>query len=301
MSDHFTQNHVSAAPPVPDAGSLERVREAARLATRPAVHVVFRRHSLRIAAAVTVAVLVLGAFVLAFLPRVDDSAFARQQAADALLLPADGSILHIEMTYASAEQTVERGRNLSADVNQRWSNWLDPKRERTRGETHNIASGALTALDVRSGDWAISYVGSGTGGSPQLTKTSQKGQPLFTPMGVMLDDLRNMIGSGAAKVTGTTTVGGDPCWVVTFDLQGPAESQDVSHWTVTLLKSNYRVKTSDTVETYQNANGHFKTVTHMEFTKWETVTADSLPKDFFSLGAPVKAAPKGTKIDVGKQ
>jgi len=244
---------------------------------------------------------VLGAFAYVAIPRVDDSAFARQQAADAVLLPRDGSILHVEILFTETGETEQFGHDPRLDLNQRWAFWLDPKGERSREEMTNVEDGSLDQLSVRSGDRIRTFANNvryGTGDSPQLMEWNQPGEPVRSPMGPVLDYVSAEIASGAAKVVGSKTIDGEEYWVVEMTMTGDAQLEEKSVATVTLRKSDYRIKSFDRVDTMKNGNGRCKTVTHFEFAGWQTIAPGALPEGIFSLEAPVKAAPKGTKIEI---
>jgi hypothetical protein len=256
--------------------------------------------ALRIAAGVAVAALVLGAFAYVMQPRVDDSAFARQAAADAMLIPADGSILHYVVVYSDTGWTQQFGHDARYDINQTWENWLDPEGLRSRGVSHNNGDGSLDGISVRVGKRYIEYgnnVRYGTGTKPTLTEWPASG-PLTSMMGAWLDEIRPDIESGKAKVTGTKVVDGDECWVVSE--YSPAEdgSKHGETATVVMRQSDYRIKSLERYGTFKNGNGEGWGRSTFTFKTWETLPSSSLPADFFSLDAAINAAPKGTKIDV---
>jgi hypothetical protein len=156
---------------------------------------------------------------LALAPRHDTTAFAREQAADALLLKTDGRVLHSVVRYRSTGWSEQYGHDPRYDMDQRWSSWVDPLGKRIRDESVNVGDGSLDGLTVRVGDRILMFqnnVRYGTGKTQQLVEWSKTTDPFGTMMGFMIDQLREVIADGSAKVTGSTTIDGEEYWVVEY-------------------------------------------------------------------------------------
>jgi hypothetical protein len=281
-------------PPHAEEYALDRVRTRA-LASRNEFRSAHRpRRAWRIASVVaaTAAVLVVGALALA--PRHDTTAFAREQAADALLLKTDGRVLHSVVRYRSTGWNEQFGHDPRYDMDQRWSSWVDPLGKRIRDESVNVGDGSLDGLTVRVGDRILMFqnnVRFGTGKTQQLVEWSKTTDPFGTMMGFMIDQLREVIADGSAKVTGSTTIDGEEYWVVEYS----QEKGDLL--TVTMRKSDYRLKTWVRKTEGSNGNGKWTGTDRYEFETIEQLDPKSLPEGFFSFDKVIAAAKPGTTID----
>lgn len=283
-----------AMPPLADEDALDRVRMRALASRRRVRRARAPRRAWRIAGVVaaTAAVVVVGA--LALTPRHDTTAFAREQAADALLLRTDGRVLHTVVRYRSTGWNEQFGHDARYDMDQRWTTWVDPLGKRTRDESINIGDGSLDGLTVRVGDRIMMFANNvryGTGKKPELIEWTKSTDPFGTMMGTMIDGLREVIADGSAKVAGSTSINGEEYWVVEYS----AEKGDLL--TVTMRKSDYRLKTWVRESSGKNGNGKYTGTDRFEFETMEQVEAGSLPADFFTFDNVIAAAPPGTPID----
>jgi hypothetical protein len=280
-------------PPIADEDALDRVRRRA-LASRGEVRRAYTSHrTWRIVGAIAAtAVFVVGALALA--PRYNTVAFARERAADALLLKTDGAVLHTVVRYRSSDWNEQYGHDARYDLDQRWSTWIDPVGRRIRDESVNVGDGSIDGMTVRVGDRVVSFqnnVRYGTGSRQQLVEWGKSTDPFGTMMGTMIDQLSEVIADGSAKVAGSTTIDGEDYWVVEYS----QEKGDLL--TVTMRKSDYRLKTWVREGSGQNGNGQFKGSQRIDFETMEQVGPESLPADFFSFDKVIAAAEPGTPID----
>lgn len=281
-------------PPIADTDSLHRVRNRALASRNQVRRTHASRRVWRVAGAVaaTAAVLVVGLAVLA--PRYETAAFAREQAADALLLKTDGRVLHTVARYRTTGWNEQFGHDERYDLDQRWSTWIDPVGKRLRDESVNLGDGSLDGLTVRVGDRVLLFqnnVRHGTGDKQQLVEWTKTTDQFGTTMGFMIDQLRQVIADGSAKVTGSTTIDGEDYWVVEYS----PEKGDVL--TVTMRKSDYRLKTWVRESSGKNGNGEWTGTDRIDFETMEQLDPESLPKDFFSFDQVIAAAEPGTPID----
>jgi len=304
MSDLFTQNHLSAAPAVPDSESLDRVRVAAAIKARATAPRTVSRTSLRIAAGVAVAALVLGAFAYVMQPRVDDSAFARQQAIDALL-PTTG-VLHVKSTFTDRSQNASWG--VLPERVQTWESWTDITHKVSRDEVHE-ADGSLGELTIRSGD-VTRMLGRDGGLDPKthayvpmryrMVKFDQPSDLPWSPFGGIAEGLRSQLENGKAKVVARIREGNDEYWVVEC-VTGSDSTGDKLTIRATMRVGDYALKQiSGHGEGNDPGVGHTVDEQSWDITTWETVARTSLPNGFFDLNQPDKAAPKGTIFDTPK-
>lgn len=281
-------------PPLAEEAALDRVRMRA-LASRGRSHAAWASHRgwrLATIAATVAAALVVGALTLA--PSSDTKAFAREQAADALLLKTDGQVLHTVVRYTSTGWNEQYGHDARYDMDQRWSTWIDPAGKRIRDESTNIGDGSLDGLTIRVGDRILLFqnnVRYGTGKKQQLVEWSKTTDPFGSMMGILIDQLRAVIADGSAKVTGSKTIDGQEYWVVEYS------PEKGSMLTVTMRKSDYRLKTMARESSGKNGNGKWTGTDRFEFETMEQVEPGSLPADFFSFDAVIAAAEPGTPID----
>jgi len=293
-SDPLIDDLRADMPPLAAGDALDRVRMRALSSgaefrtTRPS------RRAWGIAGAVASTAIVLIAATLVLVPRLETAAFAREQAADALLLQTDGRVLHTVVRYQTTGWTEEFGHDERYDIDQRWTTWVDPVGKRIRDESVNVADGSLDGLTVRVGDRIVTFgnnVRYGTGDKPQLVEWTKSTDPFGSMMGLMIDQLRVVIADGSAKVTGSTTIEGEEYWIVSYS----PEKGDVL--TVTMRKSDYRLKTWVRESSGKNGNGKWTSSDRLDFETMEQLDPASLPADFFSIDAVIAAAPPGTAID----
>lgn len=281
-------------PPLAEEAALGRVKTRA-LNSRGRAHAAHTSHrAWRMAGVVATvaAVLVVGALTLA--PPSDTKAFAREQAADALLLKTDGQVLHTVVRYTSTSWNEQYGHDARYDMDQRWSTWIDPIGKRIRDESTNVGDGSLDGLTIRVGDRILLFqnnVRYGTGKKQQLVEWSKTTDPFGSMMGTLIDQLRVVIADGSAKVTGSTTIDGQEYWIVEYI----PEKGNVL--TVTMRKSDYLLKSMARETSGKNGNGKHTGTDRFEFEMMEQVEPGSLPADFFSFDAVIAAAEPGTPID----
>lgn len=281
-------------PPLAEEAALDRVRTQA-LASHRRSHTARTSHrGWRMAGvlATVAAVLVVGALTLA--PPNDTTAFAREQAADALLLKTDGQVLHTVVRYTSTSWNEQDGHDARYDLDQRWSTWIDPIGKRIRDESTNVGDGSLDGLTIRVDDRILLFqnnVRYGTGKQQQLVEWSKTTDPFGSMMGTLIDQLRVVIADGSAKVTGSKTIDGQEYWIVEYI----PEKGNVL--TVTMRKSDYRLKSMARETSGKNGDGKHTGTDRFEFETMEQVEPGSLPADFFSFDAVIAAAEPGTPID----
>lgn len=298
--EEFVEGLRESMPSVPQSGALERVRSRAisrngKTDSRPAVSGRWRVAGVALAAVAVVAVSVL---VLA--PRLETAAFARDQAADALLLRSDGHVLHAVMRYTETGWNEREGHDPRYDWNQRWSFWVDAEGKRTREEFVNLADGSLDGLSVRIGDRFMRFQNNiryGTGSKQQLIDETLPDEPVGTVMGYLIDYMRARISDGSARAVGTRTIDGEEYWVVEYEEPQTEELRGKSVTTVTMRKSDYRVKTWARDAIYKNGDGKGTQTQRLFFETLEQLEPDSLPEDFFSFDEVIDAAKPGTPIE----
>lgn len=311
MSDHLTNpdreelDLQSAIPPEPSPAALDRLCRGVHLRTTP---VRVRRTRLRVwrgAGIAAAAVLAIG--FLAASPAIENRAFARDQAADALVFARDGQVTHVVTRFTETSWNEQFGHDERLDIDQRTEEWYDPTNQRSYSRTVNVADGSLDGVQVRVGDQEIRFqnnVREMTGSEPQLLSGSTS-LPFTSSIGFMTDQARAEIADGHAKVKGTRIVGGQECWVVVIDvnelvrehgLEKPdPRSSDVIE--VTLRKSDYLIAgwTRDSV--MYNGNGKSTTAQTLQFERWEQVSPEEVDASLFSVDAVRALAPEGTRID----
>lgn len=281
-------------PPVAGQAELDRVRQRALAARAEKRQPRFSRRSLRIAAAFATVAGVLAVTALALAPRAESAAFASQQAADALLLQADGQVLHTVARYTGTGWNEQYGHDARYDIDQRWSSWIDPAGRRIRDESVNIGDGSLDGMTVRVGDRVVLFqnnVRYGTGDKQQLVEWPNTTDPFGSMLGLMVDQLRTAIAAGDAKPTGSTTIDGEAYWIVEYRI---AKGDTL---TVTMRKSDYRLKTWEREGAGRNGNGNWTSTERIEFETIEQLDPGTLPDNFFSVDEVIAAAVPNTPID----
>ena len=210
------------------------------------------------------------------------------------MLKTDGQVLHTVVRYTSIGWNEQYGHDARYDMNQRWSSWIDPMGKRIRDESVNVSDGSLDGLTVRVGDRILTFqnnVRYGTGKKQQLVEWSKTTDPFGSITGLLIDQLLEVIADGSAKVTGSTTIEGQEYWGVEYS----PEKGNVL--TVTMRKSDYRLKTMVRESSGENGNGKWTGTDRFEFETMEQVEPGSLPADFFSFDDVIASAESGTPID----
>lgn len=310
--DVFAQQLRAEMPPVPANESLSAVCDAAK-GRANAIKQRSRRSALVWrgvgAVAAAAAVIAAGAFVLA--PRLENAAFARDRAADALVLKSDGRITHMVTRFTETGWTEQFGHDPRYDLNQRTESWYDPAGMRSYSKIVNIDDGSVDMVTVRDGDRELTYANNvryGTGSKPGLVWGNVVGQPLGTQIGYITDYVRQAIADGDAKVAGTEIVDGEECWVVKIDEDAIAkrywkkgdpkiDPRGYSIVTVTLRKSDYLVKTWARDAVGYNGNGKTTTTQRAYIDSWDYLDPSAVDPSMFSIDAVIKLAPPGTKFD----
>lgn len=241
------------------------------------------RRSWRVAGslATAVAVVIVAAILLA--PRVENAAFARERAVDALMFQSPGRVLHLELTYTQKDRSANG--DVLVNTNERWSIWVDAEGKRLREEFVNSSDGSLNEMHVRTGERDIVFHGNYPPEARSLVEFDATDQRIVTTLDDWIPYMRQMIANGSAKVTGTQIIDGDEYWVVTCN----SDDADFTE-TVTLRKSDYLLKTWATEHTYEleDRSGVISKGATLEVI--EQLDPATLPSDFFSLDAVRDAA-----------
>lgn len=278
-------------PPVAGESALQRVRASA-VRKHDGRRQGLRAHPWRTAGGAVTALALVAAAAFAVAPRADTSAFAADEAVDALLLQTNGKVLHLEGTWARTDENDREGHDARYDINQRCSYWIDPAITAMRTETVNIADGSLDAVSVQVDDTLVSFqdnVRYGTGDSPQLVKVTGEGPPITSVMGGMIDFLRARIAEGSAEAVGTEVIDGEEYWVVEY--RGPLEDILTSNvLTATMRKSDYHIRTWTWVAKYFNGDGRGTMTDSGTFDLIEEIDPATLPADFFTFESVIAVA-----------
>lgn len=244
-----------------------------------------RAHPWRTAGGAVTAMALVAGLALALAPRADTSAFAADEAIDALLLQTDGKVLHIEGTYTRTGENDRAGHDPRFDIDQRCSFWIDPAGDAMRTEAVNVADGSLDNVSVQISDTVVVFqdnVRYGTGDSPQLVKTIGEGAPISSVMGGMVDYLRARIADGSAEAVGTEVIDGEEYWVVEW--RAPLEDILTSNvLTATMRKSDYHIRSWTWKIGYINGDGRGTEITTGTFDLIERIDPATLPTDFFTF------------------
>ncbi len=307
MPDHDPQQTLTALlaedmPPAPSDSSLEHARvRAIAEGSSAAVRSRSRRPVWRFA---SVAVAGLAVAAVAFgvlLPRAETAAFASEQAADALLMQVGaGKALHIVMRYTETGWNEKGGHDARFDLDQTWQTWVDPAGKRSREEFTNNGDDTLDNLSVRNGDHVMVFANNvrhGTGAKPQLIDEANVELPLQTAVGTSIDYIRARIADGTAKATGSKTIDGEEYWIVEWTQDGEAGIGDEIRVTVTMRKSDYRLKTWAQDVTYKNGDGKGVQKERFYVDTIETVDLESLPAGTFDFESVTKLVPPGVEVD----
>jgi len=298
--DAFADALRADMPPAPSDDALARVRAHATELRRDTRRSPASRRAWRAVGGLAAAAAVIAVAALVLAPRLETAAFARERAADALLLPSDGRVFHAVMRYTDTAWNEREGHDARYDLDQRWSSWVDITGKRTREEFVNVDDGSLDGLSVRIGDRNVVFqnnVRYMTGAKQQLIDQNVGNQPIGTAMGGMIDYLRARIADGSAKVVGSRTIDGEEYWVVEHKEEGDKSMPGASVLTVTMRKSDYRLKTWARDSTYENGDGKGTQTERIDFEVMELLDPSSLPDDFFSFDSVIAAAKPGTAVD----
>jgi hypothetical protein len=278
-------------PPVPGEASLVRVRATAvrKHANR---RTGFRAHPWRTAGGAVTVLALVAALAIVLTPRADTSAFAADEAVDALLLQTDGKVLHIEGTFTKTGENDREGHRPRFDIDQRESYWIDPARNAMRIETINVADGSLDNVSVQVDDTIVVFqdnIRYGTGESPQLVQYTGEGMLITSVMGGMVDFLRASIAEGSAEPIGTEIIDGEEYWVVEW--RGPLDPPFISDvLTATMRTSDYHIRSWSRKLTYINGDGHGTETMSGTFDVIEELDPATLPADFFTLESVIAIA-----------
>ena len=287
LSDHrdpheaFVDTLRAEMPPVAgeDAGSRVRARV---LAARPAAKSPALRRSWRVAGSLATAVAVVAVAAILLAPRLENAAFARERAADALLFQSPGRVLHLELTYTQKDRSANG--EVRIDTKERWSVWVDAEGKRLREEFVDSRDGSLNTMLVRTSGREIVFHDDYPP-EVQLLEFDATNQQIVTALDDWIPYMRARIADGSAKVTGTQIIDGDEYWVV----QWKSDEGDITE-TVTLRKSDYLVKTwsRDVAYELEDPSGVISKGATLEVI--EHLDPATLPSDFFSLDAVRDAA-----------
>lgn len=278
-------------PPVPGEASLVRVRATAvrKHANR---RTGFRAHPWRTAGGAVTVLALVAALAIVLTPRADTSAFAADEAVDALLLQTDGKVLHIESTFKETSENDREGHDPRYDLDQRHTYWIDPARNVMRTEIVNVADGSLDSVSVQIDDTLVHYqnnVRFGTGDRPQLVKQTMVDMPITSVMGGTVDYMRARIADGSAEPIGTEIIDGEEYWVVEY--RAPLEPTLTSHViTFTMRKSDYHIRTLTQRFGYINFDGRGSVTASSTYDVIEEIDPATLPADFFTFESVIAVA-----------
>ena len=287
LSDHrdpheaFVDTLRAEMPPVAGEGAGSRVR-ARVLAARPAAKSPALRRSWRAAGSLATAVAVVAVAAILLAPRLENAAFARERAVDALMFQSPGRVLHLELTYTQKDQSTDG--EVLIDTKEHWSIWVDAEGKRLREEFVNSRDGSLNDLHVRTAERDIVF-NPNYPPEARLREYDATDQRIVTTLDDWIPYMRQMIAEGSAKVTGTKMIDGDEYWVVQCK-----SDEGVATETVTLRKSDYLLKTWASEHTYEleDRSGVISKGATLEVI--EHLDPATLPSDFFSLDAVRDAA-----------
>ncbi|HET6352550.1 MAG TPA: hypothetical protein VFG89_10550 [Coriobacteriia bacterium] len=304
MNSELPREFVSAAPGAPDEEMLSSVSAQARARvgggvrrTREGV-----RPAWRVAGGLLATAAVVAVVAFAMTPRVDDSAFARKDAL-AALMPKTG-VLHTQSMLKWGQTGVDE-QTVYAE------SWIDVEANQERSTERDGQSGD-TGMSIRQGR-LVRGLGR-DGGLDQKTgkvipgkwRVVQYEMPADAlPGGGYTQVLVDGLETGRAKVTDRVTIDGEPYWVVGMTLGTPDDSLDdvitdySEEVSATLREGDYYMRDlTIRRKGVHKHDGPFSEKVYLEYTKWETVTRESLPADFFDLSQVDAAAPKDAIIEV---
>lgn len=310
MPDHLIKSDrdefdlQTALPPDPTRETLDGMRGKALARARSARSRTTRMTMWRGVA--VAAATVLAVWFLAASPAIENRAFARDEAADALVFARDGRVTHVVVRFRETHWNEEFGHDPRMDIDQRTEEWYDPANQRSYSKTINIADGSLDGVSVRVGDQEARFqnnVRTMTGAKPQLL-AGETSLPFTSSLGFMTDQVRAEIADDHAKVDGTRVVNGQECWVVVIDVNDLLREHDLEKpdprssdiITVTLRKSDYLITSWTRDSLMYNGNGKSTTAQSLEFERWELVAPEEIDASLFSVDAVRALAPDGTMI-----
>lgn len=280
---------VKPASPSREAADRVRMRVLGSVAAAPTTK---RPRVWRIAGSVATAAALIAVALVVLAPRIETAAFARDKAADALMFNTPGRVFHMEMTYTHEADDLPKNEWL----NQRWSLWVDSEGRRLREQFVNASDDSLDTMKVWIEDRRLSYVYTARNNKQWLIDDDMRG-PLQTVMEDEISSMRVELDNGDAKVTGTQLIDGDEYWVVEcnyYDDRG-----DISGiTTMTMRKSDYRLKTWERKSFYKDGTGAAKVKTkRIVFNVIEQLEPSALPDNFFSFDAVTNAVRPGIPVE----
>lgn len=287
MNDAILNNHKAAAPAVPEPEALQRVHDAARRIARSRAGARPRWQTWRMAVSVAAAAAIIGAVVWVTTPHFDDSAFA-QQAAAAALLPTDG-VLHTKGSF-----TV-KGTNTNWDF--ALEDWTDAGQKSSRTENRSPEDGALEELSVRVGGTVRALAH-----DKQSNKWTKWGydapEELGAPGGDYVDLLRKGLESGEAQVVDRIAEENQHYWVVEREI---SQKDQAGAGTLTeqvraiMAVDDYALRELVVRRSGDHpVDGKWTETVTLKFSVWEVIPRSSLPEGFLTLKAVDEAAPAGT-------
>lgn len=278
-------------PPAADAAALQRVHASA-LGKRKEQGTWLRAHPWHSAGGAVAVLALAAAIALVASPHADTSAFAADEAADALLMQTSGRILHVQGTWTQTGENDREGHDPRRDIDQRCDYWYDPTEQAMRTEVVNTADGSLDNVSVQIGQTIVVFqdnVRFGTGDAPQLIKSTAAESPKTSTLGGAIDYLRARLTDGTAEAIGTEVIDGEEYWVVEY--RAPLEEILTSHvLTATMRKSDYRIRTWTWTTKFFNGDGRGSMITSGTFDVIEQLDRDTLPADFFTFESVIEVA-----------
>lgn len=306
MHEFSEREHRAAAPTMPSAESLERVRtDALSRAVSAAPGPGLVRATFLVAA---VSAMLLGVIAGAsFLAPRPKPVFAHSMAMQSLALPAHG-VLHTKTLYSTETSLPTGPLQQSTEIEK----WHDIDRKLSRGETRVPGSGALVELAVRHPGQSVgirslssmdpadfAFDGVSASESARARKSSSYALELVdgdvqpgSGDGEYADQsqlLRRVLGAGRAAVTGPVDYHGIPCWrlrTVHYMRSNSAffGSSEASISITALMRvSDYGL------ESITEEGPNFTQTS--TYRVREVLRRSSLPADFFSLDVPRHAVP----------
>lgn len=286
-------------PPTADAAALRRVHARA-LMKHKEQRTWLRTHPWRSAGGAVAMLAFAAALALVASPRADTSAFAANEAADALLMQTSGRVLHIQGTWMQTGENTREGHDSRRDLDQRCDYWYDPAHQAMRSEAVNTGDGSLDNVSVQIDRTIVTFqdnVRFGTGDAPQLVKTTVAEAPAMSTLGGAIDYLRARLNDGSAEAIGTQVIDGEEYWVV--EHRAPLEDILTSNvLTATMRKSDYRIKTWTWTTKYFNGDGRGSMTTSGTFDVIEQLDPGMLPADFFTFESVMAVAGPDVQLTI---
>ena len=184
---------IDHSPGVPTDSEVQRMVAKARSLAGRGARNPGRRWQVAVAATVVAGAV---AVALALVPgHLATPAFARERAVQALMFHVDGRVTHMELTLKMKERGP--GRDACADVNERWSTWIDADGKRIREQNVSVADGSLEQLSVRLSHRVVTLLTGRQYKKPMLVDSGDNG-----PVETMFDGearyMRGAIADGRA-------------------------------------------------------------------------------------------------------